>query len=153
MSTREEEMDAIRICAVCGRVLTRVRTDGVWNHTHGLQDQPEDHPAVPVERGETAGIDRCDFCSADHPTWLLPVATFEVQSGVNSVGDWSACEVCVALIQANQWGRLTERGLSTYTARHGEPVPGTRAELLRVHRAVRKNTIGAPRLIAGPPSP
>lgn len=45
----------------------------------------------------------CDFCSAPHPTWVYPAATFEMRrEGWGSDGDWAACEECSALIERKQ---------------------------------------------------
>ena len=58
---------------------------------------------------------KCDFCSAPDPPWCYPAEQFEVPAALwGSVGAWSACEDCSALIDTGDYARLAKRGLASY---------------------------------------
>jgi len=131
---------------VCGRVLDYWERVG-WVHSFGSQDPEElDHPPIPVsteEAGEQLRS-RCDFCYADYPEYQIPARTFTRGASV-SVGDWAACDGCVRLIQRDQWNKLMERVVASWTARHGQMSEAVRADLRGMYRQLRKNITGSPR--------
>lgn len=59
----------------------------------------------------------CDFCSAPNPPRKYPCGPvlMMVVGGVEqwSRDAWAACEICAALIDANEWESLLERTMST----------------------------------------
>ena len=66
----------------------------------------------------------CDFCSWPDAEWRHPARSFVgyVAVGVvgESVGDWAACKECHQLIVSGERGRLTERSVMTFIAKHPE---------------------------------
>jgi len=83
----------------------------------------------------------CDFCSAPHVAWRYPAKTFVayvVEGFVGqSVGDWAACNICHALIEAGDNSALSERSLSTLLEKHPEMLPDEhelREQLAVFHR-------------------
>lgn len=134
------------VCAVCGRVLAH--TDR--GYTHMLR-RDFDHIAVPVPGTEMRPTYRCDFCSADDPTWSYDARTFVGPHNIGSVTGWAACDICHGAIESNQWNRLAVRSL--HTADIPQPTPEIRARLLHdikaLHRQFRKNRIGPARHLEG----
>jgi hypothetical protein len=59
----------------------------------------------------------CDFCSDPNVAWRYPARTFIAYAIAGfvgqSVGDWAACNICHALIEAGDRRALLERSLST----------------------------------------
>jgi len=59
----------------------------------------------------------CDFCSEPHVAWRYPARTFVAYAVAGfvgqSIGDWAACSICHALIEAGDRSALLERSLST----------------------------------------
>src|SRR3954449_10941926 len=90
-------------CAVCGHVLDFVTPQG-WAHPAWLV--PEDHLAVAVDPSEIAVRGKCDFCFADEPQWVLPVASFETPEGWGSDGDWATCDRCSTFLDLDDWRGL-----------------------------------------------
>ncbi len=83
----------------------------------------------------------CDFCSAPHVAWRFPAQTFVayvVEGFVGqSVGDWAACSICRALIEAGDRSALLERSLSMLLEKHPEMRPDEhelREQLALCHR-------------------
>ena len=151
--------DEQRVCAVCGRILNSyVPTQGERSWLHTFADLPEDHPAVPVRAAE--GITprpRCDFCSAEDPTWRLPVRSF-VLPGLTAApvdngshGHWAACDTCARLIDGNQWNALRRRALRDWTA--SSTYPDIDRQLAATYRLLRKNITGPLQPIPSPPTP
>lgn len=108
----------------------------------------DDHPVIPVtvqEAGEQV-IPRCDFCFCDYPEYVLPVRNF-VKGISGSMGDWAACETCIQLVEKNRWNALYDRTAAGYEARHGEMPPAVQTSMRSLHRTVRKNITGAPRVV------
>jgi hypothetical protein len=139
-----------RVCAVCARVLDRVERAGVtvgWRHT--LIDTPADHPAVPVRPEQVHTASRCDFCSADAPSWAIPARPFVYEGApdAGSDGDWAGCDACAELIRRNRWTALRQRAVAAFAARTGAPAdqlePLGRA-LGRLYRQLRRNMLGPP---------
>lgn len=136
-----------RICAVCGRTLDvfaeyegSTLVSQRW--MHGPQDQPEDHPAVPVTVAETAHVGRCDFCNVDYPSWELPARDFESPMGPMSAGAWSACDTCATYLRRGHWSGLI-RHLSTIVApRNGLTPTQFRAVITPYYNRLRKNVTG-----------
>jgi hypothetical protein len=66
----------------------------------------------------------CDFCSEPEVVWRYPARTFLAYAlaGVvgQSVGDWAACPICHALIEAGDRKGLSERSLQTLLDKHPE---------------------------------
>jgi hypothetical protein len=83
----------------------------------------------------------CDFCSEPDVDWRYPARTFiaYVVAGFvgQSVGDWAACTVCHALIEAGDRTGLLERSLSRLLEKNPEmrsDGAALREELAVVHR-------------------
>jgi len=56
---------------------------------------------------------KCDFCSAPDPEWIYPTHDFAMDAvGWGSRGAWAACEECSALIEAQEYPRLRQRGMA-----------------------------------------
>ena len=127
------------VCAVCARVLNH---DSVLGWVHALQDQPEDHPAVPVERSEIHVRGRCDFCSDENPSWSVPARDFDYFNGRGSHGDWAACDTCAQDITRNDWNSVLRRAVAL------APVDDKavyQAGLKMLYGRLRKNITGLPR--------
>lgn len=146
-----------RSCAVCARVLHVMvgETTGETYWVHAEMDWA-DHPAVPVEQDEVQTAYRCDFCSTDDPAWVLPTnsfasgefeivdKTFDTASGKN----FACCELCVQLIEKNQWNALVRRVAKIMIEKHGlegEAARNIEPGLKDFYRRLRKNITGAPR--------
>jgi len=107
----------IRACAVCARILDHA--DGA-GYMHMISDG---HVVVPVVPSEIRTDYRCDFCTAPHPTWVLPADSFKV-AGIpaGSDGGWSACEACADLLRADDWAGLVRRAIREYAVWAGHPM-------------------------------
>ena len=74
----------------------------------------------------------CDFCSEPQVVWRYPAQSFlaYVIAGIagESVGDWAACRICHALIQAGNRSELADRSVRTLIEKHPE-MRGAEAEL------------------------
>ncbi len=74
----------------------------------------------------------CDFCSQPQVVWRYPAQNFlaYVIAGIagQSVGDWAACSVCHALIQAGNRSELANRSVRTLIEKHPE-MRGAEAEI------------------------
>ncbi len=134
-------------CAVCGRILFSI--DGGWHHAFPDLLE-EDHPPVPVSRSEIPDQlrPRCDFCSAEFPEFILPVAPILLPGvpGIRqqaSTADWGACADCAAALERNQWNAVLRRSLDAHEAKYGPPQPEIEQALRALHRSVRKNITGA----------
>lgn len=134
-----------RVCLVCGRVLDYWTGFG-WRH--GLGHDPseaDDHPPVavsPDEAGEQLRA-RCDFCSADEPTFVVPARSF-THGPSNSVGDWAACEACAVEIGRDAWNALLRRAVAAWWATHGSMDPAIETGLRGLYRSLRKHMTGPP---------
>jgi hypothetical protein len=66
----------------------------------------------------------CDFCSEPQVVWRYPALSFlaYVIAGIagESVGDWAACRICHALIQAGNRSELADRSVRTLIEKHPE---------------------------------
>ncbi len=83
----------------------------------------------------------CDFCSEPHVAWRYPADSFVAYAvaGIvgRSVGDWAACSICHALIEAGDRSALVERSLSRLLEKHPEMRPDEaelRNDLALLHR-------------------
>lgn len=130
-----------RACAVCARMLDYFQaTDGGesgWQH--GFVDSPADHLAVPVEPGQIHTRGRCDFCSAESPTWMIPARDFHAVGASYSDGGWGACEACKTLVDGDRWNTLIARVMTAC-----DLPPDAVTHLRRLYRALRANITGAP---------
>jgi hypothetical protein len=131
------------ICAVCLRALDR-RTDafGVrWLHT-SLDPAAHTPQPVPMPSGWTGG--RCDFCSANNPSWELPARSFKMPLTTHhgSEGGWAACDTCADLIRENRWDTVLDRACEQFG-------PPARPALRVMYRRLRANVTGPVRRIAG----
>lgn len=92
----------------------------------------------------------CDFCSAPNVAWRYPAHSFVayVVAGVvgESVGDWAACRVCHALIEAGDRSGLLERSIQTLLEKN----PGMRpaeaelcGQIAQFHQLFYVNQTGA----------
>lgn len=135
-----------RTCAVCTRILNVYEhPDGTHTWVHGLQDETEDHPAVPVAPNTLPTAYRCDFCNMDESAYILPSRDFPLPGAPNTMAgeDWSACAECARLIDLNQWSALMRRSMSHWKIQHGEEMSDTRkASLGILWRALRKHITG-----------
>lgn len=144
---------AVRICAVCRRVLDLHTDMSGASYMHTIQDAAvADHPPEPIPMPDNYREGRCDFCNYDLPDFVLPVRDFSVPgSKVSmSLGDWATCAPCGKLIEGNRWNDLVARvaaareGLELRTVGEGE-----RTLIARLYRAVRRNISGNLRPISG----
>jgi len=143
-----------RMCLVCGRILTHVEGGG-W--THGLQDEPADHPAIPVIPTEVPGQlrARCDFCSDEDPPYVIPAESFDidlvglpVEAAQGSHGDWAACERCAALVDAGRWADVLRASVRGWESRNGPMHPAIKAYIARLHRQLSKHITGGSRPVS-----
>lgn len=141
-----------KVCGVCARVLDHfIGRDGsgTFIHSRDFIGEEADHPAVPVDPDEVQYIGRCDFCDADHPRWVLPVADFVVANDLipdttqTSDGGWAACDACKILLDRNAWNVLIRNA----QARIDPPYPEVKERMAGLYRRLRKNVTGAPKLI------
>lgn len=142
-----------RVCGVCGRVLSYWEGRG-WMHAFcDLRD--EDHPAVPVQPEDIEFIGRCDFCQADHPTFVVPCRPFELEilPQHGSTADWAACEVCARLVDAGHWAKLRRRAIRAFERVAGEPVqPEVEHAIKLLYAQLRENIEGSSRPLPKPPA-
>jgi hypothetical protein len=135
------------ICAACDSALNVfIGPDGA-TYIHP-NDHPGDHEPVPVAaRPDWRG--RCDFCSDDQPTHVVPADDFRVP-GMDwqiSDGGWAACAACTELVGADDWARLEDRVATSFDRVNGEPMsPLARRYIRELHRRLRH-------VITGPPVP
>lgn len=142
MPAPEEEY----VCGVCGHPLNyREIRGGESRFEHALGEQMADHDPEPVPQSQAVVVaDRCDFCYADHPQWVVPARSFMLMAGHNSGGDWAACDECAPLIERDQWSALARRAKEGWEERHGVPMPGPVADnLSRMYRLLRRNITGS----------
>ena len=133
------------ICQVCDSVLnTHMTTDGI-TYIHPAQLEPAGHDPVPVEPPEGwRGV--CDFCLTERAQWNIPAKTFTTPVQTHtSAEDWAACDVCVSLIERNQWNALVRRVMEQSRAKYPDwPQDEIEPQLKALYRALRKNITGAP---------
>jgi hypothetical protein len=101
------------VCATCSVALNVATDINGMTYIHPL---PSDHEPLPVEAPE-GWRGRCDFCFTEPGTWIVPARTFAV-AGATSAEDWAACDVCVALIERDQWNALVRRVVTQTRIRH-----------------------------------
>lgn len=130
-------------CAVCGRILDH--TDDGWLHANVLDSTLIDHIAVPVPADEIEVEEKCDFCYADSPAFIVPAKSF-VYMGAGSHENWAACDECARLLSRNEWNALNRRMRASWESRHGEMPEAVYQSVRGLYRALRKN-------ITGPPQP
>jgi hypothetical protein len=69
---------------------------------------------------------QCDFCSVPGPVWRYPARSFVAYRAANvageSVGDWAACDLCHALIEANDRSGLARRSLDELILKHPQAI-------------------------------
>lgn len=148
------------VCAKCGRVLEKLDEFSggyerlekyTWQHpfdvTHA--EGGEDHPPEPVMRKDAPIInEKCDFCLADDPNWILPTDNFQEPFGMEDLiqisdSDWCACDACADLIRRSYWDRLTNRALKAYRDRTGRPMDAVTEGLMRsLYRQVSRHVKG-----------
>ena len=147
------EMQTRRMCGTCRHMLSRQVVDGVvvgYLHSRAADDE---HDVVPVKPSVDVPPEYvCDFCGEADPGWAFRARPFMVR-GMQSMGDWLACEACRDLIVFRQRGelldrtvailgrssrmprRILRRGLAElqsgfYTHREGHPVPVVAGEVI-----------------------
>lgn len=141
------------MCQVCGRVLDGHADEEGSSLQHTQFDAATaDHEPVPVlATDEVKG--RCDFCHADGPRWRIPANDFVVIPGHEYIGDWAACDECVALVKADNWTLVVERAAEAMSAVNGRK--HSAQELLplvaMLYSQLRQNITGPPHLINGGP--
>jgi hypothetical protein len=102
------------------------------------------------KKEEGVSISICDFCSEPHVAWRYPAHSFVAYAvaGIvgQSVGDWAACAVCHALIEAGDRSALVERSLSRLLEKHPDMRPDEaelRNELALLHGMFFAHQTGA----------
>jgi hypothetical protein len=102
------------------------------------------------ERSIGVSTSICDFCSEPHVAWQYPAHSFVAYAlaGIigESIGDWAACSMCHALIEAGDHAALVERSLSRLLEKHPEMRPDEaelRNELALLHGMFFTYRIGA----------
>jgi hypothetical protein len=130
------------MCAICFRTLNVLRTPFGDTRTHTSQD-PDDHPAVPVEADER-WLGRCDFCNDASPVFRLPVRDFRLPNDrtAGSTGDWTACRECAQLIDCDAWELLTARAIRSYRQRGKSISAAQEAMVRRTYVKLRANVRG-----------
>lgn len=90
---------------------------------------------------------RCDFCSSPRVLWRYPTQTGQfaeatpVKLITESVGDWSACADCHAIIERGDRPALVQRSCETL----GIPMQDACVEYIaRIHDLFWAGRIGAP---------
>jgi hypothetical protein len=136
-------------CAVCLRKLNHVlHLDGSEAWLHGLtQEDGADHEPEPVPEDSIATIYSCDFCYESPAEYRLPVKPFDKRTIAGrlvggSDGDWANCWSCAALVESDQWMKLTNRVVRSYEARMGSIPTEVRALLWEHLQIVRSNVAG-----------
>lgn len=139
-------------CGRCHRVLEKQTILGqiIWQHPTDMRTFPEtyeDHPADPVPLDYSTVEEKCDFCFAPDPGWVLPTHDFftipSVDRRQRSVNDWTACDDCADFIRRNDWDGLTEYARKAYHLRRGTWLEGPAYEALReMYKNVRSNVKG-----------
>lgn len=93
----------------------------------------------------------CDFCSDTPVRWLYACRTVFTQSGKQTYehNDWTACDDCSALIEANDWDGIYQRAAKRFYEAHPQFAEDA-AEVLAagmmmqsLHESFRKNRIGS----------
>ena len=98
------------MCAVCRRALNIEN----GRYIHPAKDEPVSHDPVPIAFGVMPALLRCDFCSAEHPTKLLPARTFQTPIiGAGSLGNWACCSICAGFIEKGMLESLISRAVET----------------------------------------
>src|SRR4030081_184431 len=100
----------------------------------------------------------CDYCQGGTPRWIYPCGDAHLGTITHgqtvlhavSLGNWSACETCSVLIEADDWPALARRTLAAVGLKR--VAPGTRVRLLAqirlTHRQFRRARSG-PRVSVG----
>lgn len=107
------------------------------------------------EWGHLAIVAVCDFCSANinGRSWTYPCRSFRqpmppgyVGPTAMSEGDWCACDVCHALIEAKKMRKLAKRAAKASLAITPAPVPLDEIvnAIAGSHRAFLNNVTGPP---------
>lgn len=76
-----------------------------------------------VEEGNYRSFDATDYVAKDSKTGkdlTMPAPAGE-EARVGLAGEWLACPVCAAFIDADQWDRLTERSTNHFMILHDIP--------------------------------
>lgn len=135
----------VMVCVECRRVLDTVTRDGATHYAHTYQDLQDgvDHEPVPVEAPEGYRGGRCDFCSSDTPTYVLPARDFDTEFNAGSAADWAVCDGCAPLIERDQWNRLLDRVSEVREARGHPTGEAERTAMKRLWRTLRKNITGS----------
>lgn len=133
------------ICQVCDSVLYGLGTADGITYVHPAQLEPAGHDPVPVDPPEGwRGV--CDFCLTERAQWNIPAKTFATPLALHtSTEDWAACDVCVSLIETNQWNALVRRVVQQSIAKYPDWAEDqVESHLKALYRALRKNITGAP---------
>ena len=92
----------------------------------------------------------CDFCSAPDVSWRYPAQTFVAYIVADvvgqSVGDWAACRICHALIEAGDRSGLLDRTVCTFLEKNPDMRPAEtelRNQIAEFHRMFYSNQTGA----------
>lgn len=92
----------------------------------------------------------CDFCSEPYVAWRYPAHSFvayAIEGFVGqSVGDWAACTICHALIEAGDQSALLERSLRALLEKNPDMRPDQaelREQIRLFHRMFFAHQTGA----------
>lgn len=125
-------------CRTCGYILNI----NAFNQPEHPSTAPSDHPVDAAPSYMVKLVELCDFCTTNQSPWVLPVKSFAVYPGGESLGDWAACQECAELINADDWDGLTRRAIEHYQRRNPESEPILNQYFTVLYAAVRKNTTG-----------
>lgn len=146
MSEGPNEADS-KACAVCAEPLIPISDVSAageeiiaWTHVtearltsgeHVPEHLRVDHIAVPVDRTEVQTRLRCDFCSFQKPSWVVPVEPFQGTPEHRTTADWFACEVCTRLVRKRRWDALVDRVVVEICAKYQIALSHPGIDLLR----------------------
>ena len=96
------------------------------------------------------GREMCDFCTAEPTHQLYACRNFmwlkRTMFAYESMGTWSACEICADFVDAGRWAELTERVLSQFKKMHGysqDEEPYFREQFRELHQLFQEHMIKA----------
>jgi hypothetical protein len=96
------------------------------------------------------GREMCDFCCTSPTARLYACWNFVVPRTKHavfqheSIGAWSACDRCAALIDAGRWSLLIDRALRRFMRKYGVPQREqneVREQLAEIHQLFKEHMI------------
>lgn len=152
----------LRMCGLCNEKLTPLgptkpnldpHEASSYRWLHARRDTDESHQPYPVPIMDEANgpVLVCDFCGDYGPIWNYPAENFQLVGDVNgfdSGRDWTACDACAQLINADKYDALAHRALKQHKVRGQLPPQQHRDELLTrmriMHMHFKKHRTGPP---------